>query len=83
MIENLATFLYGKEYADRMEKFHNGASEIENKNLELFEDKKLSDYYMVSTFQNNTVKIELIEDTLPPRIVKEIMDLFGSLFPKP
>ena len=83
MIEHLTAALYGNEYVERMQNFDSGVSEIESKNSELFEEKNLSEHYMISTFQNNTVKNEFTESTLPPRIIKEVMDLFGSLFPKP
>ena len=82
MIENPAAFFYGNEYAEKMEKFDNGVREIESRNSELFEEKKLSECYLIST-DKNIVGIKLETDNLPPRIVKEVLDLFESLFPKP
>jgi hypothetical protein len=83
MIENLSQFLYGKEYAERMQQFNAGIAEIETVNLNLFEDRRLSGCYVIQTFQNNTVLITFTESNLPPNIVKQVLYLFESLFPKP
>lgn len=81
-MENLSAFFFGTEYADRMQKFDADIEEIENKNSDLFEERKLSGHYFVSTFQNNTVRIVFTDDDLPQRIVKQVLDLFESFFPK-
>jgi hypothetical protein len=82
MIEDFPAFFFGKDYAKRMENFDKGVSEIENRNSELFKEKALSLHYMISILGKNTLKIEIEKDSLPPRIEKEILDLFKSLFPK-
>ncbi|NDI98903.1 hypothetical protein GWA97_07435 [Flavobacterium sp. LaA7.5] len=82
-MENVAAFMYGTEYAERMQKFDAGVAQIESENSSLFEDRGLSGCYVIQTFQNNTVQIIFTESDLPPRIVKQVLDLFGSLFPKP
>lgn len=66
-----------------MQKFDAGVVQIERENSGLFEDRGLSGCYVIQTFQNNTVLITFTESDLPPHIVQQVLDLFGSLFPKP
>lgn len=82
-MKNVAEFMYGTEYAEKMQKFDAGVAEIESENSSLFEDRELSGCYVIQTFQNNTVLITFTECDLPPNIVKQVLDLFESLFPKP
>jgi len=86
----LQKFMFGAEYADKLERFNRGLNDIEKKYPELFkerkaklfpeEEDKLGFHYMM-TFNSNQVVFGFIEESDLPNYVKdECVVLFNKIY---
>ena len=88
--ENLNELFYGKEAAEKIEKFKNGMLEIEKKHFNYFvqkpkksdvdENDRLHNHYVVIT-KNSSISFSFINDSnLDEHIRKECIELFNEIF---
>jgi hypothetical protein len=89
-IENLNELFYGKEAAEKIEKFKNGMLEIEKRHLDYFEQRpkkfthdksdRLHNHYVTQT-NNNGMSFNFIKDSdLEQYIRNECIEMFNRIF---